>query len=491
MISFFKKLFLENRSLKQIVAKNTFWLVSAEVISRVLALFLVIYIARILGATEYGKFTFAFSFASIMAILCDLGLADISTREFSRNKENESKLAGILGIEAILCFLTLIIAVIGSFFITTDQVIRQSIWILTLLILSNGFFGIIFSFLRARQKMEYEAGIKILQAFINWAAVFLIIFNIPSVINLSYGYFLSNAIVLIATLIFFNFYFQKLSLSFDKKNLEILKISWPLSLGLMIAWIYISLNSVMLGAFNLITENGWYNAASKISIVAILPASLIIKSFYPVLSSLFVSSKEKLQKAWNYLMELMILLALPTVVGGIALSSKIIKSFYGSDFIPSILALQLLMVAVGISFLNYPYAAILVVSDHQKRNFGLIIFGAILNIILNLFLIPMFGFYGTIISTIISSLVVFLLTIFYSQKMGLISPFNKDLFKVSLMSLISSFAMYFVIVSNFIAGLNIIFVVLIGAFIYCLILLLFYMIFFPKRLSILKKWKSL
>ena len=75
--------FLKNLSTKQTIAKNTFWLAVAEGITRFLKLFLIIYVARILGATEYGKFTFALAFVSLFAIFSDLGLSQITTREFA------------------------------------------------------------------------------------------------------------------------------------------------------------------------------------------------------------------------------------------------------------------------------------------------------------------------------------------------------------------------------------------------------------------------
>ncbi|MCX6718100.1 MAG: flippase [Candidatus Staskawiczbacteria bacterium] len=484
-----KNLFLNNIGVRQTIVKNTFWLVLGEVSVRVLGFILAVYIIRMLGATEYGKFIFAFSFVSIMAIFSDLGIIDVFTREFSRSRENEKKFDSIFTLEIILCALVLTATFIISSFITKDLLIRRIMWILIVYVLSANLFSMTFIFLRARQKMEYEAAIKIFHAVVNAIVVLFIIFNIPSAVNLSYGYMFSNLAVMCFVLLLFNVLFHRLSLKWERKSLDILKISWPLSLGFTVSWIYISISSVMLGFFGLIIENGWYSAASKIALVAIVPADLIIRSFYPALSNFFVSSKQNLQKVWEYLMELMILLALPIIAGGIALSGSIIRFFYGPNFGPSVLALQLLIFVAGISFINYPYSVILIVSDHQKRNFGLIIAGAVLNIILNFLFIPVFGFYGVIISTIISCFVVLASTIFLSRKLALIKSFNKNLLKTALISLFSSLVMYSVISLKFISGLNVIFVFGIGVLVYGLLLLVFYRIIFPEKLLIFKKLK--
>ena len=66
-----KSLLFENKGLKQTIFKNTFWLALAEAITNFSKLFLIVYVARIFGVTEYGKFTFALSFVSLFSILSD------------------------------------------------------------------------------------------------------------------------------------------------------------------------------------------------------------------------------------------------------------------------------------------------------------------------------------------------------------------------------------------------------------------------------------
>ena len=138
-----KNLLFSNIGIRQTVIKNTFWLVLAEVITKLLGLILIIYVVRILGATEYGKFTFAFSFVSLMAIFSDLGVMDVATRELSRDKNNEKSFSGIFTLEVILGAIMFSIAFASSFLITQDQEIRKAIWILSIFFLSSSLFGII------------------------------------------------------------------------------------------------------------------------------------------------------------------------------------------------------------------------------------------------------------------------------------------------------------------------------------------------------------
>jgi len=211
-----KSLFLENIGFKQTILKNTFWLSLAELIARLTGLVLAIYMARILGASGYGQFTFAFSFVSLVAIFLDLGIIDTSIREFSRSRENERKISEIFTLEIFLCIATLFIATVASFFITGSPLIRKTIFILTFFIISNSLMGIIFALLRARQRMEYESVIRIFQALLSLVLVLLVLFIVPSVVNLSYAYLISNLLVLVIILALFHFYFQPIKIIWNK-----------------------------------------------------------------------------------------------------------------------------------------------------------------------------------------------------------------------------------------------------------------------------------
>lgn len=467
-------LFFENIGIKQTILKNTFWLLAAEAISGLARLVLLIYAARILGATEYGKFTFAFSFVSVLVIFADLGIINIITREFSRDKEKEKEFPALLGLGIILSAGALILMVLGSFFITSDFAIRKMILILGLFILITNFSGLFHAFLRSRQRMEYEAGTKIIQTLIISGLSLFILFRFHSVASLSYGYFLSNLIALIFLLLFFHFRFQPLKLCWDKNVFKLLKISWPLSLGFMASWIFISINSVVLGYFNLLTENGWYSAASKIALAAVIPAELIARSFYPALSNFFITSREKLQRSWDYLMELMIFLTMPTVAGGIVLAPKIIGFFYGSNFAPSTFAFQLLIFVVGISFINYPFSIALIVSDQQKKNFALMLAGILMNVVLGFIFVPIYGLYGIIAATIISSAATLFSTVIISKYFTPVSIFNIKLLKATLAAGFSCLVMFFAIRLPAVYNLNIFCSVIIGGLIYSFILYLLY-----------------
>ncbi len=302
-------------------------------------------------------------------------VSTITTRELSWKKEKEKEFPAILSLKFFLGLGTLILILIGSFFITFDPIIRGLIWILGIYIIVSGFSGIIYAFFQARQKMEYEAWARILQALVVTVAGFFVILNFPSVMNLSYSYLFASLVALIFILLFFHFKFYPLSLSWDKSIWQrFLSMSWPLALAGVFGAIYSQIDSIMMGYWGQITQTGWYNAAYRIIGVILIPSALISTSFFPALSLAFKESKERLKKAWDYFLESMIFLALPIVVGDITLAPRIIDWIYDPSYFPSILAFQILILTAGISFLSSPFGQILVVANQQKKNFFILPF---------------------------------------------------------------------------------------------------------------------
>lgn len=474
-----KSLLLENNSLKQTIFKNTFWIALSDGISKFSKLILLIYVARLLGAVEYGKFTFALAFVSLFVVFADLGLSSIVTREFSRKEGKETEFFSVVSLKILLSLITLILILAGSFFVTNDVTVQKIIWILAFFVSVSNFSVVINAFFVAYQRMEYNAWGAILEALAVTGIGFFVIFKLPSVVNLSYVYLFSALVSLIFILVLFQFRIFPLGISWHKETwIKFLRMSWPLAFASLFSTIYIYIDSVMMGYWGQIKETGWYNAAYRIIISTSVLMGIIDLSFYPVLSKFFKESKEKLQKVWSYQMELMIILAAPLVVGGYVLAPKIIGFLYGESFVPSALAFQILILMAGIICISRPFERILIVSDHQTKFFQVTFLGAIINIILNLILIPKYSLYGAAVATVITYLLMFVLFFNLTLKYTPIKPLSFRSIFYLIAAIFSSALMYFILSQPLIYNLNIFVSILTGALAYLLIIMVFMLI--PK-----------
>jgi O-antigen/teichoic acid export membrane protein len=471
-----KTLLLENQTIKRTIFKNTFWITLGIGISKILKFILIVYVVRLLGATEYGKFSFAVAFISLFVAFDNLGMFNIVTREFAREKEKQKQeeFYSVVSLKLVLALGVLIMTFVGSFFITKDPYIQRVIWILAIFSLIGDFSKLIQAFFRAHQKMEYESWATILESLVVTVLGFFVIFKIPSVENLSYAYLFSALIALFFTLFLLHFKILPFRISWERKVFKkFLFMSWPLFLASLCSTIYTYIDSVIMGFLGQLTQAGWYNAAYRLIEFTTIPASVVTVSFYPVLSKFFKESKEKIQNIWDHYLGITFLIIVPIVLGGIGLASQIINFAYGKDFNSSVLALQILMVMSGIVSLVKSFSIVLLIFNHQKKILFITFMGAAISIILNLILIPIFSLYGAALSTVVTNLLILIPLVIYILKFTSIKPISFKLLPNLITIVFSGLVMFLIVSFPQVYRLNIFFSVLIAISIYFSMILFF------------------
>jgi O-antigen/teichoic acid export membrane protein len=462
-----KGVFLQNLGLKQTIIKNTFWLTISEAITMAVKFFLFVYIARILGAGEYGKLAFGIAFTGLLIVFSDLGLSKIVNREFARDEEPLYHLHAVLALRSILSLATLILIFFGSLFLSANWEMRRIILVMGVYGLINSFFAFLYSFFRARQKMEYQSWSDILQAVAMTAFCLTVLFCWPSALNLSLAYLLSASFCLLVILLFFHFKLARLRMLVDKKVWRsYLTMSWPIASAVFVGSIYANLDSAMLGFLGQMKQVGWYNAAQKIVDIAAIPAGLLSMSFLPALSRFAVSDPRKLQKTWNYYAGASWFLAWPALLGGWALSFRIIDFIYDPAFFPAVPAFHLLLLAGVLGTILNPFNHALFVSGRQDKVFLVTLAAAVVNVLSNVVLIPLYSLYGAACSMIVSFAVSNLLALCFVLKQTTVRPFNLHVLNVFVSALLASLLMLLIITQPFFQDWHILLMVALAMAIY-------------------------
>ncbi len=465
-----KGLLFDNASTRQIIAKNAFWLTAAEFFSRFFKFFLIVFAARILGVTEYGKFSFALAFATFFIVFADFGLDNILVREFARDKNQERKFPAILALRILLSALMVLVIWSGSFFASGDPTVRFAIWILAFYIFFQSIKSVFIAFFQARQRMEYAAIAQILETIFLTGIGLFVLFNFPSIQALGLTY----ALMAFAGLVFIFIIFKKKiyppALSFAPKTWkQFLSLSWPLGLVGLSGTIFNQIDSITLGLYGQITQVGWYNAAYAIFGAVLLPSWILWHTFFPALSRAFGESKGSFQKIYNFQMEAAIFLSLGFLAGGIALAPKIIDFFYDPSYAPSALALRILLAAAAAIILSEPIRQALIAMNQQKKLFWAVLAGSLLNAALDVWLIPTWSLYGPAFATFIGTVLMTFLFSFYASRALRLGSFSLLLIFVG--AIIASAVTYKFLLLPQIFRLHVLAATLLGGLVYCAIFL--------------------
>ena len=262
-----------------------------------------------------------------------------------------------------------------------------------------------------------------------------------------------------------------LKLQIDIKEWQrVFSLSWPLALSGIFALIYTYTDTVMLGFWKVFEQIGYYNAAQKIIALAIFPAALIITAFLPAFSRYSETDKQKTQTIFHYQNLVLLALAFPIVCGGYILANGLILHFYGANYLPAVLALKILLLMAGISYLSASLGDALFVFNQQKKSFWAYLIGALLNVPLNVLLIPKYGFYGAAIATVITAFITFLVLVYLVKRNTSLKLINWFFIKYFLIILLATALMSLVLVFGAKYNFNVVLKVLGGGLVYLVII---------------------
>ncbi|OFV67451.1 MAG: membrane protein involved in the export of O-antigen and teichoic acid [Candidatus Syntrophoarchaeum caldarius] len=414
----------------QRVAKNTGIVILGEIVCKIIALFTVIYLARYLQPVEFGKYSFVFAYLAFFGEITDLGLKKILVREIARDGSMTSKLIGnarIIKLSLSTFAITLAIIIISFMSYPSDTTTYVYIASFTLLFIS--FSDLYTTIFQANLQMEYSIIARVVYRIFYAILIFWIIFSHGSLMQVVVAMVLSEVLKSSVNFLFSR-KFVKPKFTIDFKLCGyLLKESLPLAL-LGFTWvIYHKTDIIMLSMLRGDASVGLYSAAFQLIEPLGFIGSALMISVFPLMSNYFVSSKEKLIKSYKFSVKYLLIIAFPVVIGISLLADKVIFLVYGPSFSDSTAALRLLIWAFIFISTNSVLMNLLISINQQKLTALSAGICAIVNVILNLILIPQLSYTGAAIATVVTNAVLFMLNFYFVSKHLLVLPVHKILVK--------------------------------------------------------------
>ncbi len=427
MFSKIKNFLFKNTSDKQTVIKNTFWLGLGEAGTRVLKLGLFVYAARILGATEWGLFSYGLSLMGIFSILSDIGINSILIKQVSKKDGDIKKyIATSFVLKIILSIVSMSTLLMLSIFIENEQVKNIIPLVAVLLMLDNlREFG--FSLNRAREKMEHEAIIKILSTILLVSISLYYIFKTPTAPSLFIAYIIAGILGVILVYISTKKYFPNIFLNYDPKIIKnIFKEAWPVGMVAILGIALYNIDTLILGYFREMSEVGYYSAAQKIIQILWLVPSLFATALLPMLSRTSEENIYSFKKVLGKSITISIL-GIGIISGVLAFfATPLISIIYGTEYTPAVPVFQIASISAVAIIPSLFISNAFLAKGKQKITLKYIIIASGTNVFLCFALIPPYGMYGAAIAYTLSQIIsnVF---IFYKAQKDPETKFNLEL----------------------------------------------------------------
>jgi O-antigen/teichoic acid export membrane protein len=388
-------------------------------------LILIPILTKTLGADAYGVWSVIMVTISLLSPLALLGLTTAMVRFLAAEKDKTKIQEGFYSVIFVVLFVSLILSLIvflfaDSFAITIlkDVFAAPLIIIASVVILLQALDLASLEFFRAFGRMKKYSGLILLQTFAEVGFVAYFVLSGFGLFGAVVSLVISRGVVLLVCACFV---LKEIGFRLPKFYGvgDYLKFGLPLVPTAMLGWITSSSDRYLIGFFSSSQMVGIYSAAYNIgAVIGFFGAPLQIIIF-PAISKLYEEKKGQEIKAYlAYSLKYFLLFAIPSIFGLTILSKQILLIMTRPEFAAQGL-LVLPIVAVGALFFGLYgaiFAWILIVAKRTRLIFVLVSFSAMINLILNIFFIPVYGILAAAITTLIAYFILFLLTSYFSQK---------------------------------------------------------------------------
>ena len=404
------------------VGRNATWLLVAEFISRAISFSVIVWLVNYLGSSAYGNFAYALAIANVCVIIADFGLSTYITREIAKQPSHIVQyLIKLQTPKVILSIVALGVMLLIAMLLPNTNLLVVMLGGSAILFQSGRVF--VEAFFRAQQKMHLETITKVgSSVLLAMASIFGIVSSV-SLEQLAFFYMLGTAagLLLSVSVLWFTLPFSSRStdnLSTIPTTTTMLLAASPFAVSVAFNYLFNYLDSIMLGAFNLVEATGWYNAAYKPIFFITAIAGMIISGFFPAIARAWKQNNPAVvHQQVEQLFRINMLVVIPIAVGGTIMAPQIIELLFAAEFAPATLAFQLLLWSTVSIYFWATFGNSLQACNYEKvylRGFAM---AAILNVGLNVALIIPFSLYGAAIATLLTQLFLALFMSHYYSKL--------------------------------------------------------------------------
>lgn len=387
------------------VAKNIFHLLTSSVLQKAIAFVYFALIARWAGVEHTGAYFFALSWTLMFTTITDMGLTPVLIRESAKEHSTaERYLNQVLSIKLPLTALAVLAAIVGAWLFHIEPVTRTMVMLAAIVIsldaISLTFYGV----LRGHHVLKYEGlGLVIGQSLTMLIGLTALKLHMPLwvlVVALIAG---SSWNALMSWWVVSRKLQIRVRPSWNKAFAwSILKTAFPFAMAGFFVKIYTSADAVLLTHFHGETAAGLYSVPYKLTFAFQFVPMTFTAAFYPAMSRAWAQDKLALgDLLYKALWSLMLIVA-PIVAGIAALAPELVRFVYGPDYLPSVMAVETLILALVPIFLDFPIGSLLNASDRQLTQTKLMAMATVVSLGLNLALIPKFSLVGVVIASVVS-----------------------------------------------------------------------------------------
>lgn len=399
------------------IATSTLWQIGSQVTMAALSIVSVKMIAIGLNKELAGTYNSAYGFLQLFGIFADFGLYAVAVRELSKSRQRVQVLASLIAVRLLILVFSLSVALGIAWSVPAWQntPLPLAITIAAAVPFFTLIAGILRSIFQVHFKMHYIFIAEVLQRIVSTGALLLwVAGGISDSQNpIDMYWFLSaggaGAALLLVVSVYFSRQLMPLQISFDSKRmLTMFKKAAPYGIAFFCMALYRQLDTTLIALLhpNFEVENAYYGFVLRMVEMGYIIPTFLLNSTLPVLSERYENGTpvgQLLGKTLLILLTIGSISFLFSLIWARPLVQLLTTSSYlatpgrpGSDT-----ALMLMSVPIFLnSLIVYGFYVLLTINKWPQL-IRTLLFGAVISVGLNIYLIPTHGFVGVGITSII------------------------------------------------------------------------------------------
>ncbi len=389
------------------VARNSSFVIGAQVVMKVLAFLFNIFIVRRLGDVHFGQYAAVMAFIDIFAIFSDLGMAVYLLRELARDRTaTRWILPNVIVLRLLLSAIVVAVATSAAYLLGKSSDMVLGIFIGACGLFAYALQGPLDTTLIAWERLDLVAGFMLVQQLVFWGLGTFALVMGWGFMGLIVASFV--AVVCMAALegriVLRQVAFGQMVLA-PRRWKELVKAGLPFGISGLSFSLQGRFDSVLMSFLLTDAIVGWYNVPLQLIAMMLLLATSLCTAMFPSVTRAYKEDPDSIYGIVHRTFKYLLILSLPMAVGGTILADKLIITLYTQQFAPSILLMRITIWTLPLMYLSELTGMLINVLEKEKPGARANVINAVLSVVLSLVLVPTMGVVGAAIGRTVARLI--------------------------------------------------------------------------------------
>ena len=408
------------QGLAKTIFRNTAFVTVGGLLLKGLTFLFNVYVIRYLGDSRFGQYSIVLGFVGLFSIFAELGITQYAMRTIAQDRRKASELLSNLIVLRLILGVTGILGISAAGFVFgyPSQIIL-GIFIYTTTFLLAAFLDPFIAVLTAFERFDRVTGVTILGRllFMLFGAGFLFLGG-------SYVWLVVASLVQMPFQIGLAWWSLRDEDEFHfeweveaREWPSLLKAGMPFEIISLMLTIASGIDTVMLSKWEPDKVVGWYNASYNLVISLTFLFYGFKTAIVPSLTRTFAEDPETVERWYHNSTRFIFYLSIPIAVGGMLVAYPLIRFLYTDQFLPSGLALQILVWDVPLLMYSAFCGNMTTVISEERAAARIYSINTLANVGLNLYAIPRYGLVGAALVTLVTDFIGTLQFFFFLRRL--------------------------------------------------------------------------